>query len=92
LEDKPHSLTLNAAGDEFLFDYISYTPSKSAPLDNSLIRIGNLDPDIHYDPGWAALGDVDNLSMTKTPDSSMSFNFTGRIIDPPALLNLTNHW
>ena len=92
LADGQHSLTVNATSDNqqtLWVDYISYTPSKNVPLDNSWVLFDNLDPDIHYDFGWAK---HENVHTTRTKGSSMTFNFTGMIIDPPVLLRLTSLW
>ncbi|KAF8806909.1 hypothetical protein BYT27DRAFT_7211909 [Phlegmacium glaucopus] len=75
LDDKPHTLTLNITPSSypwvpFGLDYISYTPSKSPPLDTSFIRVSNVDPDIRYSSGWMPLEDVYNT--TSTP-GSLSF-------------------
>lgn len=78
LVDGPHILTVNATvmkKQTFWFDNIEYVPSASVPLDQEAIVVYNLDPQLHYGPGWGSLGG--NANATGATGSTFSFDFIG---------------
>ncbi|KAF8801623.1 hypothetical protein BYT27DRAFT_7245077 [Phlegmacium glaucopus] len=81
LLDGPHIITVNATvqNQTFWFDNIQYVPSASVPLDQEIILVDNLDPQLQYGQGqWEPLSDVvPNLNMTLVSGSTFNFSFIG---------------
>ncbi|KAF8163683.1 hypothetical protein B0H34DRAFT_781303 [Crassisporium funariophilum] len=78
LVDGPHVLTVNvtvAKAQTFWFDQIQYVPSASVALDQQIILVDSLDPELQYGPGWQALGGTAN--MTSVQNAQFEFHFTG---------------
>jgi len=77
IPDGPHVMSVNATskGQTFWFDELRYSPTNGASINGGAILFDHLDPDIHLDSEWGALGGTAN--MTKTMGATMTLDFFG---------------
>ncbi|KAF8797652.1 hypothetical protein BYT27DRAFT_7265536 [Phlegmacium glaucopus] len=77
LLDGPHIITVNATvlkNQPFWIDNIQYVPSTSVSLDQAVVVVDNLDPQLQYGPGWQGFVFT---NMTTFAGSMLTFNFIG---------------
>ena len=89
LTDGPHVLTVNATiltNQTFWLDDIQYAPSASVPLDQAVIMVDNVDPQLKYVTGWQAL--PNKTHMTTVPGRSVfTYDFIGMQMQIVSLLS-----
>lgn len=89
LTDGPHVLTVNATiltNQTFWFDDIQYAPSASVPLDQAVIMVDNVDPQLHYMRGWQALPNKTHMTTVPGP-SVFIYDFIGMQMQTVFLLS-----
>ncbi|KAF8878778.1 hypothetical protein BD779DRAFT_1180873 [Infundibulicybe gibba] len=80
-EDGEYTVTLNASAVHpgpnalFWFDYITYIPSPSAPLETATLLVDSLDQAVVYTSGWQPA--MNQGISTETDSSQFTFNFIG---------------
>ncbi|GJJ15942.1 hypothetical protein Clacol_010221 [Clathrus columnatus] len=78
LADGPHELVVNITSNgitPFYIEYLVYTPSVNASLEDSLIVINPSDPAIDYPVGWTAI--TEGQAETSFPNGLLNVTFIG---------------
>jgi hypothetical protein len=89
----PHRLDVNITVQSpvqtFWLDQIRYTPSLSVPLENKMLMVANMDPDILLDNSWFSLA---HFNVTSVTNATARVDFIGELCRLPMSLKYFAHY